>query len=82
MDDEQVPGIIRLRLEVESVQVLQLGEGKYSCKCQEQVESQDHHIVEAQQTVDVLLVGYGGNCNVTTVMLILILVVFLQHNTF
>ena len=72
MDNEQVPGIIRLRLEIESVQVLQLGEGKYSCKCQEQVESQDHHIVEAQQTVDVPLVGYGGNCNVIKVMLIII----------
>ena len=51
-----------LRLEVERVKVIDLGEGEDPRERQEEVEHQDDEVVGGQEGVDVALVGDGGHC--------------------
>ena len=53
MDHFHIPSLIRIRLEVQGVQVVDFFESKNASKCQKKVKQQNDEIVKEDQSVDI-----------------------------
>ena len=48
-------------LEVESVEIIEISEGKYSCECEEEIEGEDEPVVGENEVVEPPLVTDGSD---------------------
>ena len=49
-------GVSWTHLEVESVEIIEVGEGEYSCEGEEEIEGEDEPVVSQNERVEPLLV--------------------------
>ena len=56
VEGEEEPGVGRRRLEVESVEIIEVSEGEYSCECQKEIEAEYEPVVGQNERVEPPLV--------------------------